>query len=447
MTGSRARTIAWALSVGVVLADSSIVTLALPEILREFDTSVFGVSWVLTAYNVVLAALILPASRIARPRPAEVWGVGIATFALASLACALAPSVAALILARCVQAAGGAALVAGAIELLARAQGSHAAGARVWGAAGTAGLALGPAVGGILTEALSWQSIFFLQVPLLVLLATARAPARPAETGPEGAKDLRPEAALALISAGLTAALFLLVILLTEGWGLSPLAAAAVVSVIPAATLLAHRLHRSADNPWNLALAGGIAIAGGLAALGLLPGASADLTIAPQLLIGAGLALSIPVLTDAALGVRDPDGSRAAATLAARHAGIVVGIVLLTPILSLRLDSQHEAGRDAATALLLDAPLSPLTKIETGAAIGEVIDGADGQLPSVASAFARVEPGPDEEAEVATLQAGIEDQVERAATHAFSLPFLGAAAFALLALIPTTRLRRDHDER
>lgn len=426
-----------------MLADSSIVTLALPEILREFDTSVFGVSWVLTAYNLVLAAAVLPASRLARGAPAEIWGAGLATFALASLAAALAPSIAILILARCTQALGGAALAAGAIELLARSRGSHAAGARLWGAAGTAGLALGPALGGLLTEAFSWQAIFLLQVPLLLLLAAARTPELPRESGPLGSKDLRPETGLALISAGLTAALFLLVILLTEGWGLSPLAAAAVVSVIPVATLVADRLHRSARNSWNLAIAGGTLIAGGLAALGLLPGASADLVIAPQLMIGAGLALSIPVLTEVALGHRDPDGSRAAATLAARHAGIVVGIVTLTPILSLQLDAQHQAGRDAATALLLDAPLPPATKIETGAAIGGVIDNADGQLPEVERAFRQIDPAGDERTELDSLQAGIEDQVERAATHAFSLPFLGAALFAALALVPIVRLRRD----
>jgi MFS family permease len=445
MTASRVRATAWALTVGVVLADSSIVTLALPEILREYDTSVFGVSWVLTVYNVFLAAAILPASKLARRAPAELWAIGLSVFALASLTCALAPSIGVLIVARCVQALGGAAAVAGAIELLALARGSHGAGARLWGAAGTAGLALGPAIGGLLTELFSWQSIFVLQVPLLTLLAATRTPEREREAGPEGPKDLRPEVGLGLISAGLTAALFLLVILLTEGWGFSPLGAAAVVSVIPAATLAAGRLHRSHANAWNLASAGAIATAGGLAALGVLPGASADLTIAPQLLIGAGLALSIPVLTQEALGRRDPDGSRAAATLAARHAGIVTGIVLLTPLLSLQLDSQHDAGRDAATALLLDAPLSPTTKLETGTAIGQVIDDADGQLPPVSRAFAEVEPDQDERAALDELEAGIDDQLERAATHAFNLPFLGAGLLAALALIPLIRLKREHD--
>ena len=141
----------------------------------------------------------------------------------------------------------------------------------------------------------------------------SRRPIRPAaaEPGPGGPLDLRPEVGLGLLSAGLTGALFLLVILLTEGWGLSPIAAAATVSAIPLATLAARWIAHRAGPPASAALAGGIAVAGGLAALGVLPGASWALTLQPQLLIGIGLALALPVLTIAALGGRDPDGSRA----------------------------------------------------------------------------------------------------------------------------------------
>lgn len=436
--------IAWALSVGVVLADSSIVTLALPDILREYDTSVFGVSWVLTAYNVFLAGAVIAVARQARGRPTTLWVGGLALFALASLACALSPSIDLLIVARCIQAIGGAAIVAAAIELLARDRGSHRAAATLWGAAGTAGLAAGPALGGLLTELFSWQSIFLLQVPLLALALAARRPAGKAEQGSEGPFDRRPEYALGLLSAGLTAALFLLVILLTQGWGLTPIAAAGVISIIPAAALLAGRIPFRPHTSGPLAIAGAITTAGGLVALGVLPGATADLTVAPQILIGAGLALSLPVLTAAALGGRDPDGARAAETVAARHAGIVAGIVLLTPILSLQLDAQQDAGRDAGTALLLDAALPPSTKVEVGANIAAEIDGADGQLPDVSPVFAAIETEEAEEAKaLGELERAITDQLERAATHAFSLPFLGAALLAALALIPMWHLRRE----
>lgn len=436
------RSIVWALSVGVVLADSSIVTLALPEILREYDTSVFGVSWVLTAYNVVLAALIIPAARVARARPERLWLSGLLIFSAASLACALSSDVGLLIVARCVQAVGGAAILAGAIELLARERGSHRAAAKLWGAAGTVGLAIGPALGGVLTELLSWQAIFLLQVPLVALLFAARSPVNPPEAGAEGEPDRRPEIALGLLSAGLTGALFLLVVLLTEGWGLSAIEAAAVVSLMPLAALIAARIPLRPHTSGPLAIAGAISVAGGLAALGLLPGATADLTVAPQILIGAGLALTLPVLTAAALGGRDPNGARAAETLAARHAGIVAGIVLLTPILSLQIGAQHDAGRDASTALLLDSPLPSQTKIEVGTRVADRISSAGGRLPDLRPTFASLQADADAEdrSALGALEAGIDDQLERASTHAFSLPFLGAALFAALALIPMRHL-------
>ena len=92
--GTRATTrqLVWAVSVGVVLADSSIVTLALPDVLAEYDATVFGVSWVLTAYNIVLAAAIMPVARLARSSPANTWIAGLVLFSAASLACALSPS-------------------------------------------------------------------------------------------------------------------------------------------------------------------------------------------------------------------------------------------------------------------------------------------------------------------------------------------------------------------
>ncbi len=441
------RPIVWAISIGVVLADSSVVTLALPDVLGDFDTTVFGVSWVLTAYNIVLAATILPLRRQARRAPGASWAGGLVVFAAAALGCALAPDVGTLIAARCIQALGGAAVLAGAIELLAAERGSHRSAARMWGVAGTLGLALGPAVGGALTELFSWQSIFILQVPIVLAapLALRPPPIRP-EPGPQGPNESAPEFALGLLSAGLTAALFLLVILLTQGWGLSPIAAAGIITVIPIATVVASRLERHTDGSWVWAIAGTIAIAGGLLGLGVLPGASADLTIVPQLLIGGGLAMALPVLTAAALEVNDPDGSRAASTIAARHAGIVVGILLLTPLLSAQLDDQHRAGTDAATALLLDANLSAETKVRVGSEISAAVAAADGRLPDLNAAFdaVRAQASPEEQGAVDELQAGVEDQLERAATHAFSLPFIGAALLAALALVPIGILVRSH---
>lgn len=443
MRSGRWREGAWAISVAVVLADSSIVTLALPDILARFDTTVFGVAWVLISFNLVLALAVLPASRYARRAPGRVWAAGIVVFGLASLACALAPSAGGLIAARCAQGIGGAAVIAAAIELLAGSRGSHEAAVSAWGTAGLFGLAAGPALGGALTQAFSWESIFFVQVPIVLAAAAARgARVQPVATATAGKIDLRAEIALALVSAALTGALFLLVIMLTEGWLLSPLEAALVVSVMPAATVLLEPLLRRVGTDLPLLLAGSLFIAGGLCGLGLVPGASWPWTVAPQLMIGIGLAVSIPGLTRWALGSGNSSGRRAVGTIAARHAGVVAGLLLLTPMFSAELDDANEKGQLAGTALVLDARLAPETKLDLGAAIAEQIDAADGRLPELEPAFERVQPEPGEEAGFTALETSMQDELEKAATSAFSLAFLSAGALALASAVPPFAGRR-----
>jgi MFS family permease len=437
----RGRPLIWAASVGLVLADSSVVTLALPEMLRRFDTTVLGVSWVLTAFNLVLAIAVLPAARLTAVRGARgvaaVWGTGVVVFAAASLLCAVAPSIAVLIAGRCIQALAGACVVAGAIDLLARSYGSHARAAAAWGAAGLVGLAVGPAAGGLLTQLISWQAIFALQVPVVLLVAAAtRPPATEAERGRAGRLRPAPELALGLLSAGLTGALFLLVIMLTEGWRRSPLEAAAIVSAMPVATVAMRRLTRGLAPTAAVMAAGAVALAGGLTALGLVPAARWGWTLVPQAFIGAGIALALPGITGWALEGADPSGHRAAGTIAARHVGIVLGLLVLTPLFTAQLDDQQRAAGRSGTALILDAPLSPQTKIELGAAIGEQIDRSGGRLPDLSPAFDAVTPPPEARADYARLEAGLADEVDKAATHAFSLVFLIAGALALLAAVP-----------
>src|SRR5205823_3497130 len=101
--------------------------------------------------------------------PPAVLSAGIAVFGLASLACGLAPSFAVLLVARAAQAVGGAVAVCAALELLPREVRSERRAAAVWAAAGAFGAAAGPAVGGALTETISWQAIFLVQVPLALV--------------------------------------------------------------------------------------------------------------------------------------------------------------------------------------------------------------------------------------------------------------------------------------
>ena len=105
--------------VAVVLGDSGVVTLALPEILRDFGAEVGDVAWVLIAFNLVLALVAVPAARVCvRVDPAAATAGGLILFAAATGVCAIAPSLGVLIAARAAQAAGGALVIVGSLELL-----------------------------------------------------------------------------------------------------------------------------------------------------------------------------------------------------------------------------------------------------------------------------------------------------------------------------------------
>ena len=111
------------LAVGLALADSSIVTLALPEILGDFDVGITTVAWVLTSFNLVLALVAVPAAFVARRRPRRAFVAGALVFAAASLACGLAGSFEVLVAARGSRQSGQAFLVVAALDLLAETTG------------------------------------------------------------------------------------------------------------------------------------------------------------------------------------------------------------------------------------------------------------------------------------------------------------------------------------
>lgn len=218
-------------AVGLALADSSIVTLALPEILGRFDVGITTVAWVLTSFNLVLALVAVPAAFVARSRPRQAFLAGALVFAGASLGCGLADSFELLVAARCVQAIGAAFVVVAALDLLGETTRSSVRAMRLWVAAGILGAAFGPGAGGILTELLGWRSIFIVQVPLALvpLVALGGIVAhRPRVSA--GRPHLSANAALFLLSGGLVAALFLLVLVLVSGWRMSPATAGLVVT-------------------------------------------------------------------------------------------------------------------------------------------------------------------------------------------------------------------------
>lgn len=449
---NRVRTFALAGAVGLVLADSSIVVLALPEIFREFDTSIAGVSWVLIIFNLVLALLAVPGAWAARRYgPGRSAAIGLAVFAGGSLACGLATGLGPLLTGRAVQAAGGAIAVTAALELLIAARGSERRGIALWVGAGAVGAAIGPGLGGLLTELVSWQSIFLIQVPVAIVAAVPLRDAIIEETRewriPEAAgRDDRPHLsaniALALVSAAIAATLFLVVLLLIEGWRLSPIEAAVVVTVLPLAALAGARFGRGIPSERMRAAAGAIFLAGGLTGLALLPRAEVAYVIPPQILAGIGLALVLSALTEAAVSGRSAAGIHGGWTIAARHAGVVVGLLILTPIFTAQLETERINALDASTAILLDSEIPPVEKLELGSRLADQIDIQGDRVPDIAPAFEPLPTDPVERDEYEDVLVQIEDQLDRAATHAFSSSFFIAALFGLIALIPITMTRR-----
>lgn len=422
------------LSIGLALADSSIVTLALPEILRAFDVEISTVAWVLTSYNLALALLAVPAAYLARRRPRGAFVAGTIVFSGSSLACGLAPSFEVLVGARFVQAAGGALLVTAALDLLSPTTGGERRAARVWVSAGVLGAALGPAAGGILTELLGWESIFLVQVPLvLVPLAALYGVVARRLPEPAGRPHLAANAALFLLSGGLVAALFLVVLLLVDGWGMSPALAGLVVTTMPLAAIATARLAPHADNLGARMAAGAVLVGGGLAALAVLPRSGWAWTIPPQLLVGAGIGLALVALTDRALAGRADQVVHGGWTLAARHAGVVLGLVLLAPVLTSALERNEDEALRAGAAVVLDSRIPPLDKLQVAQdVLAEVEAAGSNERPDLDAAFAD-RPGTDS---YRALLSSLREELDRAITNAFSGPFLIAAMLAFAALVP-----------
>ena len=154
------------LGAAVAFIDATIVNIAFPDIARSFPgTSISTLSWVLNAYNVVFAAFLMAAARIAdllgRRR---VFVFGLALFTAGSLLCAIAPSAGALIGFRVVQALGAAFLVPSALALVLNAfpAARRAHGVALLSAVGAAAAGLGPSLGGLLVTAASWRLVFLV---------------------------------------------------------------------------------------------------------------------------------------------------------------------------------------------------------------------------------------------------------------------------------------------
>jgi EmrB/QacA subfamily drug resistance transporter len=185
------------MSLLIVAMDNTIVNVALPSIRRDLHASLSGLQWTIDAYVIVLASLLLlsgsTADRLGRRRTFQ---VGLLLFVAGSLLCSLAPSLSWLIAARALQGVGGSMLNPVAMSIITNVftdQRERARAIGAWGAVVGISLALGPIVGGALTETVGWRAIFWINVPIglaaVVLTALfvpeSRAP-RPRQIDPVG---------------------------------------------------------------------------------------------------------------------------------------------------------------------------------------------------------------------------------------------------------------------
>ena len=198
----------------LVILDVTVVNVALPSIGRQLHGGVSGLQWVVDAYTLSFAGLLLAGGALAeRAGGRRVLAAGLALFALCSAGCGLAPSLAVLVAARLIQGAAAALLVPSSLVLLQASYPDRRARARafgVWGAVAGVGAAAGPIVGGLLVSAWSWRAVFFLNLPfalaaLVLVRAFVPVPQRH-RRGMDLAGQLLGIAALALLAGALVEA-------------------------------------------------------------------------------------------------------------------------------------------------------------------------------------------------------------------------------------------------
>lgn len=185
------------LSLLMVAMDITIVNVALPSIRHDLGASITGLQWVIDAYTMVVASLLMLAGSMAdRFGRRRVFQTGMALFMLGSFLCSVAPNIQGLVAFRVLQALGATMLNPVAMSIIANTFNEPKARARaigVWGAVAGVSMALGPVIGGALTESVGWRSIFWVNLPVgaaaMVLAARyipeSRAP-RPRRVDPIG---------------------------------------------------------------------------------------------------------------------------------------------------------------------------------------------------------------------------------------------------------------------
>ena len=230
----------------MLLLDITIVNVALPDIQRELDASLSDLQWVIDAYALSLAALLLTAGSLAdlfgRRR---VFVIGVVLFTLGSIACGAAQDITLLTVSRAFQGIGGAAMFATALALLAGAFHGKDRGTAfgVFGAVTGVAVAIGPVLGGVLTSGLSWRWIFFVNIPIcLVAIAVTVLKVQESKNPRAGRPDW---IGFVTFSIALGALVYGLIEAGQKSWGDTVVVTSLVVSAVLLAAFVVSQLRQS----------------------------------------------------------------------------------------------------------------------------------------------------------------------------------------------------------
>src|SRR5437660_936754 len=233
----------------MAVLDSTVVNVALPDMARSLGTGIAGMQWVVDGYALLFASLLLTAGALGdRLGNRGTFVAGLALFTLASLLCGIAPNLGTLIAFRALQGVGAAVQVPAALALLRHAYHDPAERAQaigIWAAATGLAVAAGPVVGGILTHAWTWRSVFLVNLPvgvLGILLTLRHVP--PVPPHHDGELDIKAQV-LGIVALG--ALTFGLIQGGVWGWSSAPVILALLVAI--ASGVLFYRGERSAEHP------------------------------------------------------------------------------------------------------------------------------------------------------------------------------------------------------
>jgi EmrB/QacA subfamily drug resistance transporter len=238
----------------MLLLDVTIVNVALPDIQGQFDASLSGLQWVIDAYALSLAALLLTAGSLADIfGRRKVFVIGTALFTLGSLLCGLAPGIEFLAIARAGQGIGGAAMFATSLAILGTTYTGRDRGVAfgAFGATTGVAVAIGPVLGGILTSGLSWRWIFFVNLPICLVamfisMTRVQESKNPHAGRPDWIGFLTFSSALGLLVYGLIEAG-------KDGWGHGTVVTSLVAAAVLLAAFVVSQL-RQKDPMFDLAL-------------------------------------------------------------------------------------------------------------------------------------------------------------------------------------------------